>query len=95
VIRRVSVPVAGNAKVIPPDGRDHDGQWHWEVLNPTGSGGAVELVDDPSKALGTGKPLAAGAAHGPVLAKNDSVWALGPASGSPVVVIVTGVQAGE
>lgn len=96
VIRRVSVPVAGNAKVIPPDGRDHAGRWQWTVVNPTGSGGAVELVDDPTKALGQGFPMAAGATpYQTVAAADDAVWALGPATGSPVVVFVLGTLAGD
>lgn len=92
LIRHVSCPVAGVAQVLPPDGADHGGNWSWEIVNPTGSGGQVELVDDPSKAIGVGRPLAAGATFVTVADGAEEVWALGPATGSPVIVIVTGTE---
>ena len=82
--------------VIPPDGKDRSGRYQWQVINPAGSGGTVELVDDPTKALGQGEPLAPGAApFTAVMAGNDQLWALGPASGTPVVVEVVGTEYAE
>jgi hypothetical protein len=91
LIRRVSVPAGETVKLIPPDGNDHSGAFKWEVLNPTGSGGAIELVDAADKSIGDGRPLAAGS-EWDTLARDTSVFAAGPASGSAVVVIVTGTS---
>lgn len=94
LIRRVSCPAAAATQVIPPVA-DRAGKYSWTVINPTGSGGQVELVDDPTKAIGQGFPMAAGAVPYTTIARADQVWALGPASGAPVVVIVLGTDMGE
>lgn len=91
MIRRVSVAAGDTVKIIPPDGNDHSGAFKWTVLNPTGSGGTVELVDSPDKTIGGGRPLAAGS-EWDTLARDSSVFAAGPVSGSAVVVIVTGTS---
>jgi hypothetical protein len=95
IIRRVSIPVAGTVQLIPPDGKHRDGQYQWTVINPTGSGGQVELVDDAGKTIGAGLPLAAGATPWQTLGRDETVYAAGPASGSAVSVIVTGTIYGD
>lgn len=89
----VSVPAGQTAQVIPPDGKDRPGQFQWEIVNPTGSGGAVELVDAASKTVGGGRPVAAGA-NWQGLGRDLTMWAAN-GGGSAVVVIVTGTAYGD
>ena len=93
LIRRVSVPAGETVKIVPPDGGDHSGEFQWKVLNPVGSGGAVELVDAADKTAGEGWPLAAGA-EWDTLARDTSVFAAN-GGGADVEVIVTGTSYGD
>lgn len=93
IAARVTIPADGTAiRVAPPHAKLSVGRWQWTVTN-TDSANGCELVASDTQDAGTGYPLAHGASWSSVANGTEQVWAL-TASGSAVVVAVTGTQAG-